>query len=70
MPTLFRLIVILAILAGLGAGVLFVVIGVAALLHQLEIWELELSFVLPLLLIVVGMSILVGWAASTRRRSP
>lgn len=57
-------------LAGVGAGVLFVVIGVAALLHQLDVWEVELSFVLPLLLIGVGLAMVVGWAASSRRRSP
>lgn len=54
--------------AGLGAGVFFVVVGAAFLLHQLEVWELQLSYVLPLLLIVIGLSMLVGWGASVTRR--
>jgi hypothetical protein len=49
----------------LGSGVFFVVVGVAFLLDQLEVWDVRLAYVLPLLLIGFGLSMLVGWAAAT-----
>ena len=55
--------------AGLGFGTFFVVVGAAFTLHQLEVWELQLSYLLPLVLIGVGVSMLVGWAASMRSDS-
>lgn len=54
-------------LAGLGFGVFFVVVGAAFVLHELEVWELQLAYLFPLLLIGVGVSMLVGWAATTTR---
>lgn len=53
--------------AGLGFGMFFIVVGAAFTLHQLEAWELQLSYLLPLVLIGIGVSMLVGWAASARR---
>lgn len=56
--------------AGLGFGMFFIVVGAAFTLHQIEVWELQLAYLLPLVLIGVGVSMLVGWAASTRSDSP
>ena len=53
--------------AGLGFGMFFIVVGAAFALHQLDVWELQLSYLLPLVLIGVGVSMVVGWAASARR---
>ena len=57
-------------LTGLGFGVFFVLVGAAFLLHELDVWELQFSYLFPLLLIGVGVSMLVGWAASATRREP
>lgn len=47
---------------GVFAGLVFVVIGVGFLLDELDVVELRLAYVLPLLLVFAGMWILVGSA--------
>lgn len=49
----------------IGAGVFFLLVGVVFLLDELDVWQVRLSFVLPLLLIAVGLALVLGWAAST-----
>ncbi len=56
---------------GIVAGVLFVVAGVLFLLDELDVWTIRLSYVLPLLLIGLGLALLIGWlvtATSHHRR--
>jgi uncharacterized membrane protein YkvI len=52
---------------GIGAGVFFLLVGVVFLLDELDVWTVRLSFVLPLLLIGVGLALVLGWAASAGR---
>lgn len=51
---------------GVFAAVVFVVIGVAFLFDELDVLELRLAYVLPLLLIFAGAWIILG---SARRGS-
>lgn len=51
---------------GLVAGIVFVLLGVAFLLDELDVLEMRLAYVLPLLLIAVGGWILFG-RGTTRR---
>lgn len=44
----------------LAFGVAFVVAGVAFLLDRLDVWELEVGYVLPVFLIALGVGILIG----------
>jgi hypothetical protein len=44
----------------LVAGVAFVVAGVAFLLEQLDVWDLDLRTLAPAALIGVGLAILIG----------
>ncbi|MEX2626829.1 MAG: DUF5668 domain-containing protein [Ilumatobacteraceae bacterium] len=56
---------------GIVAGVLFVLVGVVFLLDELDVWTIRLSYVLPLVLIGVGLALLLGWlvaATSARQR--
>jgi hypothetical protein len=45
---------------GLIAGLVFVVLGVAFLLDELDVLEMRLAYVLPVLLIAAGVWILLG----------
>jgi hypothetical protein len=42
------------------AGVVFVVVGVLFLLEDLDVFELQAAFVLPIVLIVMGVAVLIG----------
>lgn len=53
---------------GLTAGVVFVVIGVVFLLDEIDVFELRLTYVLPLLVIASGLWILFGRGARRARR--
>lgn len=56
---------------GIVAGVLFVLVGVVFLLDELDVWTIRLTYVLPLVLIGVGLALLLGWlvsATSARQR--
>lgn len=55
---------------GIVAGVLFLVVGVMFLLHELDAWTIRLNYVLPLVLIGLGLALLIGWAvtAASERR--
>jgi len=44
----------------LAFGISFVVAGVMFLLDRLDVWELEVSYVLPVFLIALGVGLLVG----------
>lgn len=55
--------------AGISAGVLFVIVGVVFLLEELDVWEVRAATILPLLLIALGLSVLVGWATGNRTES-
>ena len=41
-------------------GVFFIVAGVAFLLDRLEVWNLQARYLLPILLIVLGIAVLIG----------
>ncbi len=45
-------------------GVFFIVAGVAFLLDRLDVWDLRASYVLPLVLILLGVAILLGRRSS------
>ena len=44
----------------LAFGVAFVVAGVLFLLDGLDVWELKVSYVLPVFLIALGVGLLAG----------
>ena len=46
--------------SALVGGIVFVVAGVAFLLEQLDVWNLEFRTLAPALLIGIGLAILVG----------
>lgn len=50
------------------AGVFFTVMGVLFLLDQFEVFDLDLTLVLPVLLIVLGLVVLLG--GGRRREEP
>ena len=41
-------------------GIFFIVAGVAFLLDRLEVWDLQARYLLPILLIVLGIAVLIG----------
>jgi uncharacterized membrane protein len=47
------------------AGVFFILVGVAFLLQELGLWDLKAVYVLPVLLIALGVAVILG---GTRRR--
>jgi Domain of unknown function (DUF5668) len=52
----------------LVVGVLFVLAGVVFLLDALEVWELQVDYLVPLGLIVLGLVVLAsGWPLRARR---
>jgi hypothetical protein len=57
---------------GIVAGVLFLVAGMLFLLDELDVWTIRLSYVLPLVLIGLGLALIIGWivtAASERHHA-
>ncbi len=52
--------------AALVWGLFFIVAGVAFLLDRLEVWNLRARYVLPFLLILMGLAVLVGGRSSDR----
>ena len=42
------------------AGVVFILIGTAFLLQELDLWELKAVYVFPALLIALGIAVLLG----------
>jgi len=48
-------------------GLIFVVLGVLFLLDQLDVVDLRAAYILPVVLIVIGVVFLVSGAASRRR---
>jgi len=48
-------------------GVFFILVGAAFLLQELEVWDLKAVYVLPVLLIALGVAVLLG--GTTRRES-
>jgi hypothetical protein len=53
----------------LALGVAFVVVGILFLLDRLDVWDLKASYLLPVVLIAIGVAILVG-ARSSRPPAP
>lgn len=46
--------------AALVWGIFFVVVGVGFLLDRLDVWNLRVRYLIPLLLIALGVAILLG----------
>lgn len=46
---------------GIAAGVVFTIIGVVFLLDELDVWTVRLDYVIPIVLIAVGASLLISW---------
>ena len=42
------------------AGVVFILLGTAFLLQELDVWDLKAVYVLPVLLIALGVAVLLG----------
>ena len=49
-------------------GLIFIVLGVLFLLEQLDVFDLRAAYIFPVVLIVIGVTVLVG-GTLTRRRS-
>jgi membrane protein DedA with SNARE-associated domain len=47
-------------------GLIFIVLGVLFLLDQLDVFDLKAAYILPVVLIVIGVTFLVSGAASRR----
>ncbi len=47
------------------AGAFFILVGVAFLLQELGLWDLKAVYVLPVLLIALGVAVILG---GTRKR--
>jgi hypothetical protein len=54
--------------AALGAGFVFIVLGVLFLLDQLDVITLRAGYVLPVVLIAIGAGMLVRALLASRRR--
>jgi membrane protein DedA with SNARE-associated domain len=50
-------------------GLIFIVLGVLFLLDQLDVLDLKAAYILPVVLIVIGVTFLISGAASRRRPS-
>jgi hypothetical protein len=46
--------------AALVFGIVFVIAGVVFLLERLDVWDFEFRYVVPLLLIALGVAVLLG----------
>jgi len=42
------------------AGVFFILVGAAFLLEELDVWNLRAVYVLPVLLIAIGVAVILG----------
>jgi hypothetical protein len=51
------------------AGVLFILIGAAFLLQELDLWTLKAVYVFPVLLIVLGLAVILGGTGKGRSNS-
>lgn len=49
-------------------GLIFIVLGVLFLLDQLDVFNLRAAYIFPVVLIVIGLTVLLG-GTLTRRRS-
>jgi hypothetical protein len=54
----------------LFSGAFFVVMGVLFLLEQLDVLSLRAAYVVPVILIVIGIGVLLGARPSARRGGP
>ena len=46
--------------SGMVMGVFFLVAGVAFLLDRLDVWSFRVRYLLPVLLIALGIAVLIG----------
>ena len=46
--------------AALVFGIFFVLAGIVFLLERLDVWDFEIRYVAPLLLIALGVAVLLG----------
>ncbi len=42
------------------AGVFFILVGTAFLLEELDVWNLRAVYILPVLLIAIGVAVILG----------
>ena len=54
----------------LAAGLVFLVLGVVFLLEALDVFDLRGAYVWPVVLIVIGGSVLVSGLRASKRASP
>ena len=54
----------------LAFGVAFIVAGMLFVLDRLDVWELRASYVLPIVLIALGIGIVVGGRSKPTPPSP
>ena len=52
------------------SGAFFVIMGVLFLLEQLDVLSLRAAYVVPIILIVIGIAVLLGARSSSRRNGP
>ncbi len=50
------------------SGIVFVIVGLAYLLHTLDVWDIRLWKLWPVFVIALGVVILVGGSQFTRGR--
>jgi hypothetical protein len=48
-------------------GLIFIVLGVLFLLEQLDVFDLRAAYIFPVVLIVIGVTVLVGGTLFRRR---
>ena len=53
-----------------GIGIFFVVAGIAFLLDQLDVWTIHATYLLPALLIGLGVAMLLGGMRSSGTGQP
>lgn len=54
--------------SSLVMGLFFIAAGVVFLLDRLDVWELRARYLLPLLLIALGVALLLGGRSSAGRQ--
>jgi hypothetical protein len=50
-------------------GLIFILLGLLFLLDQLDVIDLRAAYILPIVLIVIGVAVLIGGGTARRSRS-